>query len=79
MSSSSPLTKLIFKDAYSIITTTPIPWPVRFNKSLKLKLIDSVIEYYEELEEYDKCKKLFLVKEKMNKDGNLQSETGSFR
>ncbi len=48
---------LTMDEVYDIITNVNV-WPVTFDKDKKVRFMSSMIEYFIEKEEYEKCAKL---------------------
>jgi len=55
-------------ETYKVLVSDTDPWPRTFEPKKKIKLIDQMIEYFTEREEYERCAKLVEVKEKVMKD-----------
>jgi len=55
-------------ETYKVLVSDTDPWPKTFEPKKKIKLIDQMIEYFTEREEYERCAKLVKVKEKVMKD-----------
>jgi len=55
-------------ETYKVLVSDTDPWPKTFEPKKKIKLIDQMIEYFTEREEYERCAKLVEVKEKVMKD-----------
>tara|TARA_R110000824_G_scaffold152777_1_gene324063 strand:- start:1149 stop:1406 length:258 start_codon:yes stop_codon:yes gene_type:complete len=53
---------LTLREAYNLITSASDPWPNKFRTYKKVKFIDQLIEYFTELEEYERCAKLVQIK-----------------
>ena len=49
-------------DAYDLVTETINPWPKHFTKEKKVDLLDGFINYWQSLEEYERCAKLDALK-----------------
>jgi len=50
---------------YEVLANTNTPWPLNFNNTKKTKFIDSLIDYFQEREEYERCAKLLKIKNKI--------------
>lgn len=55
-------------ETYKVIVSDIDPWPKQFQPKKKIKLIDQMIEYFTEREEYERCAKLVKVKEQVIKN-----------
>ena len=55
-------------ETYKVLVSDTDPWPRTFEPKKKIKLIDQMIEYFTEREEYERCAKLVKVKEQVIKD-----------
>lgn len=42
-------------EVYDLLTHHKNPWPNTFSKARKLQLLDNIIEYYTEQEEFERC------------------------
>ena len=49
------------RDAYELIVSRN-PWPRTFTNSMKLDLLDKLIEYFEGTQEYERCQRLESIK-----------------
>jgi hypothetical protein len=48
---------LTIEEVYDVITEINV-WPATFDKSKKIKFLNSMIKYFIEKEEYEKCQQL---------------------
>jgi hypothetical protein len=48
----------IIEDGYRLITKKHMRWPKELDDNDRLIILDELTEYYENLEEYEKCKVL---------------------
>ena len=49
-------------EAYNVLVDNRDPWPSRFEMKKKVRLINSMIEYFTSTEEYEKCQELIELK-----------------
>jgi len=56
---------LSLREAYEVLTSNKDPWPHNFQPSKKIKFIDQLIEYFQNMEEYERCAELVKIKEKV--------------
>jgi hypothetical protein len=53
----------VMEHVYGILNKPYTPWPKTFNSIDKIQVIDIHLEYWQELEDYEKCLKLKKLKE----------------
>jgi len=49
-------------ETYKVLISDANPWPNTFSVKKKIKMIDQLIEYFTEREEYEKCAELVKLK-----------------
>lgn len=47
--------KMMIDDTYDLIINRKNPWPVNWTRARKIQLIDRIINFYTEKDEYEKC------------------------
>ena len=55
-------------ETYKVLVSDTDPWPKTFQPKKKIKLIDQMIDFFTEREEYERCAKLVKVKEQIIQD-----------
>ena len=45
----------VMTDAYTLLTSKRVNWPYELEIDQKVQLLNLAIEYFQELEEYEKC------------------------
>ena len=55
-------TTIVLRDMYEIMITHPNPWPKDFTKVQKLTFLDNMISYWTDVEDYEKCNALNIVR-----------------
>ena len=55
-------------ETYKVLVSDTNPWPKKFQAEKKIQLIDQMIDFFTEREEYERCAKLVKVKEQVMKD-----------
>ena len=55
-------------ETYKVLVSDTNPWPKKFQPEKKIQLIDQMIDFFTEREEYERCAKLVKVKEQVMKD-----------
>ena len=53
---------MTLKEAYQVLTSSTDPWPNSFQPTKKIKFIDQLISYFQEMEEYERCAELLKIK-----------------
>tara|TARA_Y100000310_G_C20456344_1_gene703246 strand:- start:245 stop:514 length:270 start_codon:yes stop_codon:yes gene_type:complete len=56
---------LTLVETYKVLTSGVNPWPSTFRSYKKVKLIDQLIQYFQDREEYEKCAELVKIKNKV--------------
>ena len=72
--------KKVMENAYEILTTVGFEWSLEFRDVMKTQLINLLLEYFTEIEEYERCTKLQTMKTNLeNKNENISENviTGS--
>lgn len=59
--------RIAIDETYDLVVHGKNPWPVNWTKVKKIKLLDRLIEYYSNCDEFEKCKNLLSKKEKTMK------------
>lgn len=54
-------------EVYDLLTHHKNPWPSSFSKARKLQLLDNIIEYYTEHEEFERCAVLTALRNRLLK------------
>jgi hypothetical protein len=54
-------------EVYDLLTHHKNPWPASFSKARKLQLLDNIIEYYTEQEEFERCAVLTALRNRLLK------------
>tara|TARA_R100001377_G_scaffold46270_1_gene26539 strand:- start:934 stop:1176 length:243 start_codon:yes stop_codon:yes gene_type:complete len=69
---------LTIEEVYIVISNTSI-WPSTFDQSKKIKLMTSMIKYFIDKEEYEKCQQLQNIIDELgnNQQGNRRSRVES--
>lgn len=65
MSENIDYTDMVIADMYEILTIHKNPWPSNFTKRKKLEFLDKIIAYLTDTEQFEKCKVLIRMKEKI--------------
>lgn len=58
MEAKDPKTALIMNETYNIITDPSYVWPKGFAKKRKLLVIEGFIQYYEDVNDFERCNHL---------------------
>ena len=53
---------MTLREAYYVLTSTDDPWPNSFQPTKKIKFIDSLISYFQDREDYERCAVLLKIK-----------------
>jgi len=68
--------KLVMEQAYNILSDSDFKWGYEFRNDMKLDLLNLLIQYFTDIEHYEKCSKLKPIIEKLeNVDVKYNSET----
>ena len=69
---------LTIEEVYAVISNTSI-WPSAFDQNKKIKLMTSMIKYFIDKEEYEKCQQLQNIIDELenNQQNNRRSRTES--
>jgi|TARA_R110000744_G_scaffold264327_1_gene378621 hypothetical protein len=69
---------LTIEEVYAVISNTSI-WPSTFDQNKKIKLMTSMIKYFIDKEEYEKCQQLQNIIDELenNQQNNRRSRTES--
>ena len=69
---------LTIEEVYAVISNTSI-WPSTFDQNKKIKLMTSMIKYFIDKEEYEKCQQLQDIIDELenNQQSNRRSRTES--
>lgn len=68
------------QNTYEILTNEGFEWTNEFSNSMKLKMIELLLEYFTDIEHYEKCAKLKPILNKLENNNENSSEiiiTGS--
>jgi hypothetical protein len=57
--------RMMVDDVYTIIIQKKNPWPFKWPRARKIQLVDRLIEYYENTNEYEKCQSLKLKRHQL--------------
>jgi len=72
--------KKVMQNTYEILTNEGFEWTNEFSNSMKLKMIELLLEYFTDIEHYEKCAKLKPILNKLENNNENSSEiiiTGS--
>ena len=72
--------KKVMINAYEILTKTDFKWTDEFGDEMKVKFINLLLEYFTDIEHYEKCAKLVIMLKRLeNKNENISKNaiTGS--
>jgi hypothetical protein len=72
--------KKVMVNAYEILTKKDFEWSYEFNHSMRVQFVNLLLEYFTEVEHYEKCAKLVTILkglENMNENISETTTTGS--
>jgi hypothetical protein len=72
--------KKVMINAYEILTKTDFKWTDEFGDEMKVKFINLLLEYFTDIEHYEKCAKLVIMLKRLeNRNENISKNaiTGS--
>ena len=73
--------KLVMEQAYEILSHSDFKWSYEFKHDMKLDLLNLLIEYFTDIEHYEKCSMLKSIMENLEssdvKHSDKTIETGS--
>tara|TARA_B100001093_G_scaffold510878_1_gene577611 strand:- start:23 stop:268 length:246 start_codon:yes stop_codon:yes gene_type:complete len=73
--------KLVMEQAYDILSDSDFKWSYEFRHEMKLDLLNLLIEYFTDIEHYEKCSKLVTMIQNLEntnvKHNSETIETGS--
>jgi len=72
--------KKVMINAFEILTKTDFKWTDEFSDEMKVKLINLLLEYFTDIEHYEKCAKLVIMLKRLeNRNENISKNaiTGS--
>jgi len=72
--------KKVMQNTYEILTNEGFEWTNEFSSSMKIKMIELLLEYFTDIEHYEKCAKLKPILSKLENNNEDSSEiiiTGS--
>jgi hypothetical protein len=72
--------KKVMVNAYEILTKKDFEWTYEFNHSMRVQFVNLLLEYFTEVEHYEKCAKLVTILkglENMNENISETTTTGS--
>jgi hypothetical protein len=52
-------------EVYDLLSHHKNPWPNTFSKARKLQLLDNIIEYYQDNEQFERCAFLMALRNKI--------------
>lgn len=67
--------KKVMRIAYDIISDGEFSWRTDFNYDMKMELLKLLIEYFTDIEQYEKCSKLSKMINSLEKTNENISET----
>lgn len=72
--------KKVMENTYEILTKNDFVWSGEFSTVMKIQLIDLLLTYFEDTEDYEKCAKLQPMLDELemkNENHNKTNTTGS--
>lgn len=65
-------TNMVFDDLFEVISKSTKPWPVKYTRAQKVKLLDELEEHFKQRDEFEKCKRIMEIRELvMQKKGQV--------
>ena len=61
--------------AYNILMKEGFQWSTNFKKNMKSQLLNLLLEYFSDIEHYEKCSKLKSIIEKLENVNEIDSKT----
>ena len=68
--------KMVMEQVYDILMEDDFKWSVDFNQKMKMDLLNLLIEYFKNIEDYIKCSKLKPIIENLESSDDEYSNKG---